>query len=68
MSINTLSVGLGGNSFEKESVPDSLFDPVFNGALRDFGFISPLKISPVVSKGYFLRSCSKYSIGGFGPE
>ena len=68
LSINTLSVGRGGDSFEKESVPDSIFDLVFNGALRDFGFISPLKFSPVVSKGYFLRSCSKYTIGGFGPE
>ena len=68
LSINTLSVGLGGNSFEKEPVSDSLFDPVFNGALRDFGFISPLKISLAVSKGYFLRSCSKSSVGGLGSD
>ena len=68
LSINTLFVGLGGNSFEKESVPDSIFDLVFNGALRDFGFISPLKISPAVSKGYFLRSCSKSSVGGLGSK
>ena len=33
----------------------------------DLGFVSPRKVSPIVSKGYFLRSCSKSFNGGFGP-
>ena len=46
----------------------SLYDSVQNEALRDLGFISPPKIFPVVSKGYFLRSCSKINDGGFGSD
>ena len=29
-------------------------------SLKDLGFVSPSKASPIVSKGYFLRSCSKF--------
>ena len=32
----------------------------------DLRFVSPYKVSPIVSKGYFLRSCSKSFNGGFG--
>ena len=37
----------------------SLYDSIQSNALRDLGFVSPLKGFPVVSKGYLLRSCSK---------
>ena len=30
-----------------------------NLSLKDLGFVSPCKASPIVSKGYYLRSCSK---------
>ena len=30
-----------------------------NSSLKDLGFVSPCKASPLVSEGYFLRSCSK---------
>ena len=30
-----------------------------SSSLIDLGYVSPCKASPVVSKGYFLRSCSK---------
>ena len=27
--------------------------------MKDLGFVSPCKASPIISKGYYLRSCSK---------
>ena len=30
-----------------------------NSSVKDLGFVSPCKASPIVSKGYYLRSCSK---------
>ena len=30
-----------------------------NLSLKNLGFVSPCKASPVLSKGYYLRSCSK---------
>ena len=45
----------------------SLYNSVHSDALRDLGFVSPLKGFPVVRKGYFLRSCLKVNKdGGFG--
>ena len=48
-------------------VVGSSYNSVQSDALRDLGFVSPLKGFPIVSKGYFLRSCSKVNKdGGFG--
>ena len=45
----------------------SSYNSVQSDALRDLGFVSPLKGFLVVSKGYFLCSCSKVNKdGGFG--
>ena len=30
-----------------------------NKSLKELGFVSPCKASPIVSKGYYLRSCLK---------
>ena len=48
-------------------VVGSLNNFVQSDALRDLGFVSPLKGFPIVRKGYFLHSCSKVNKdGGFG--
>ena len=45
----------------------SSYNSVQSNALRDLGFVSPLKGFLVVKKGYFLWSCSKVNKdGGFG--
>ena len=60
LSISNLSDDLGFNPcIMNPSVASSSFAPFHNLALRDLGFVSPCKVSPIVSKGYFLRSCSK---------
>ena len=38
---------------------EALSPTVPNLSLKDLGFVSPCKASPIVSKGYYLRSCSK---------
>ena len=38
---------------------EALSSSVPNWSLKDLGFVSPCKASPFVSKGYYLRSCSK---------
>ena len=68
LCITNLSEGLGWNKTVKEPVSVSSYDPVQNDALRELGFISPPKVSPVVRKGYFLRSVSKSIIGGLGSD
>ena len=68
LSFTTPSNDLGCNKINKNPTSDSFYDPNQNDALRDLGFVSPPKDFPVVSKGYFLRSCSKYFDGGFGPD
>ena len=39
--------------------PEALSPNVLNLSLKKLGFVSPCKASPVLSKGYYLRSCSK---------
>ena len=39
--------------------PEALSPTVPNLSLKNLGFVSPCKASPVLSKGYYLRSCSK---------
>ena len=51
-----------------EPVSETSFDSVQNVALRNLGFVSPPKASPVVCKGYFLRSVSKSFIDGDGSD
>ena len=63
-----MSDGLGWNNIDEEHASGSLYDSVQNEALRDLGFVSPPKVFPVVSKGYYLRSCSKINDGGFGSD
>ena len=46
----------------------SLYDSVQSEALRDLGFVSHPKVFPIVSKGYYLRSCSKINGGWFGSD
>ena len=46
----------------------SLYDYVQSKVLRDLGFVSPPNVFPVVSKGYYLHSCSKINDGGFGSD
>ena len=64
LCITSLTDGLGQNIFDKEPTVVSLIKPIQNEALRDLGFVSPPKVYLAVSKGYFLRSCSKYVDGG----
>ena len=66
LCFNTLSEGLGLNMTVNEPVLDSSYASVQNGALRNLGFVSPPKVSPIMRKGYFLRSVSKAIIDGFG--
>ena len=67
LSISNMSDDLGINPcFSNPSVALSNFAPFMNLALRDLGFVSPCKVSPIFSKGYFLCSCSKSVNGGFG--
>ena len=40
--------------------PKALSLSVPNLSLKNLGFVSPCKASPVLSKGYYLRSCLKY--------
>ena len=68
LSISNMSDDLGINPcFSNPSVALSPSAPFTNLALRDLGFVSPCKVSPIVSKGYFLRSCSKSVNEGFWP-
>ena len=68
LSISNMSDDLGINpSFSNPSVALSPSDPFTNLALRDLGFVSPCKVSPIFSKGYFLCSCTKYVNEGFQP-
>ena len=39
--------------------PEALSPTVPNLSLKNLDFVSPCKASPIVSKGYYLRSCSK---------
>ena len=39
--------------------PEALSPSVPNLSLKNLGFVSPCKASPVLSKGYYLRSCLK---------
>ena len=39
--------------------PEALSPSVRNLSLKNLGFVSPCKASPVLIKGYYLRSCSK---------
>ena len=39
--------------------PEALSPTVLNLSLKNLGFVSPCKASPILSKGYFLPSCSK---------
>ena len=45
---------------------ETYYDSVQNGALKNLGFDSPPKASPIVRKGYFLRSVLKSFIDGYG--
>ena len=54
LCFNTLSEGLGWNKTVKDPSSVSSYDSVQNVALRNLGFVSPPKASPVVRKGYFL--------------
>ena len=57
------------NKNAEGSTVGSLYDSVKFDALRGHGFVSPLKVFPVVSKGYYLRSCMKVNLdGGFGSD
>ena len=68
LSISNMSDDLGINPcFSNPIVALSPSVPFTNLALRDLGFLSPCKVSPIVSKGYFLRSCSKSVNEGFRP-
>ena len=68
LCITSLFKGLGWNKTDKEPVSVSSYDLAQNEALRDLGFVSPPKVFPVVSKGYFLRSVLKSIDGGFGSD
>ena len=67
LSITTLSDDLGVNPIIKKPTSVSFYDLKQNEVLRDLMFVSPPKDFPIVSNGYFLRSCLKYFNGGFGP-
>ena len=47
--------------------PEALSPTVLNLSLKNVGFVSPCKASPIVSKGYYLRSCLKSVQEGFRP-
>ena len=64
LSLNTLFEGLGWDKIVMEPVLETSFDSIQNVSLRNLGFVSPPKASPVVRKGYFLRSVSKSFIDG----
>ena len=55
-NINSLSIF---NSLDDIGNFQNLSSTATISSLKDLGFVSPCKASPVVSKGYFLRSCSK---------
>ena len=47
------------NSLDDSGNFQNLSSSATISSLKDLGFVSPCKASPVASKGYFLRSCSK---------
>ena len=47
------------NSLDDSGNFQNLSSSATISSLKYLGFVSPCKASPVVSKGYFLRSCSK---------
>ena len=47
------------NSMDSSGNFQNLSSSTSISSLKDLGFVSPCKASPVASKGYFLRSCSK---------
>ena len=57
------------NKIDEGFAVGSLYNSIQSNTLRDLGFVSPLNGFPIVSKGYFLRSCSKVNKdAGFGSD
>ena len=63
-NLKSLSISNSMNdlaNFPSLNLSSEAFSPTaLNLTMNNLGFVSPCKASPVLSKGYYLRSCSKY--------